>query len=81
MIWNISFVIESDESGFHAFCPFLKGLHAAGDTKEEALMHLGDALSAYMQSVIKHDDLTLGWDNAEWFYLRDVLAHIEKHEL
>ena len=56
MKWRISLVIEPDEDEFHGYCPFLKGLHVPGATKEEALMHLGDALSAYMESVVNHND-------------------------
>ena len=57
MKWAIKLIIEPDEDEFHGFCPFLKGLHVGGVTKEETLMYLGEALAVYMQSVIKHDDL------------------------
>lgn len=62
-MWKISLLIEADEDGFHGFCPFLKGIHTQGETKEETLQHLGDAISAYMISVIRHDDLRLSFDN------------------
>jgi len=81
MVWKISLVIEPDEDNFHGFCPFLKGLHTGGKTKEETLMYLGEALSAYMRSIIKHDDLALGWDNAERCSLLDVLEQIKIEEL
>lgn len=52
----LDIVVEPDGDGFHAFCPMLPGLHVPGDTEQEALMHAGYALSAYMASLIKHDD-------------------------
>jgi len=52
----LDIVVEPDGDGFHAYCPMLPGLHVAGDTEKEALKHAGDALSAYMESMIKHGD-------------------------
>lgn len=52
----LDIVVEPDGAGFHAYCPILRGLHVAGDTEQEALKNAGDALSAYMASMIKHGD-------------------------
>lgn len=49
-------VVEPDEGGFHAYCPALKGLHTCGDTREEAIQNAGYAVSAYLQSLIKHHE-------------------------
>jgi predicted RNase H-like HicB family nuclease len=54
--FKIEIVIEPDESGFHAYCPALKGLHTTGETKEEALQNARDAAIAYLESLIKHND-------------------------
>ncbi|MEA1994884.1 MAG: type II toxin-antitoxin system HicB family antitoxin [Campylobacterota bacterium] len=53
---KIIIVIEPDENGFHAYCPALEGLHTDGDTEQEALQNAKDAATAYLSSLIKHDD-------------------------
>ena len=54
--FKIDIIVEPDESGFHAYCPALKGLHVGGDTKEEALQNARDAAVAYLESLIKHGE-------------------------
>lgn len=54
--FEVQIFIEPDESGFHAYCPALKGLHTCGDTPEEALSNAKDAAIAYLRSLIKHGD-------------------------
>jgi predicted RNase H-like HicB family nuclease len=54
--FKIDIIVEPDDGGFHAYCPALKGLHTAGDTKEEALQNAKDAAIAYLESLIKHND-------------------------
>ena len=54
--FKILVVVEHDETGFHAYCPALKGLHTCGDTEEEALQNATDAAKAYILSLIKHGD-------------------------
>lgn len=47
---------ETDDTGFHAYCPALRGLHTCGDTEEETLQNARDAAIAYLQSLIKHGE-------------------------
>lgn len=54
--FRVNVIVEPDEIGFHAYCPALKGLHTCGDTKEEALSNVSDAVVAYLQSLIKHGE-------------------------
>lgn len=54
--FRVRFVVEPDEDRFHAYCPELKGLHVDGATEQEALMHARDAATAYLRSLLKHDD-------------------------
>jgi antitoxin HicB len=54
--FKIDIVVEPDDVGFHAYCPSLKGLHAAGDTEDEALQNAKEAAIAYLESLIKHND-------------------------
>lgn len=54
--YKVQVIIEPDGPGFHAYCPALKGLHTCGETEEQALKNAKDAVSAYLQSLIKHGD-------------------------
>lgn len=54
--FTIPLIVETDDDRFHAYCPALRGLHAEGDTEEEACKNAADAAIAYIQSLIKHDD-------------------------
>lgn len=48
--------IERDGDKFHAYCPALKGLHVDGDTEKETIEAAHDAASAYILSLIEHND-------------------------
>jgi len=42
--------------GFHAFCPSLKGCHTQGDTLEEALQNIREAIDLYLESLRAHGE-------------------------
>lgn len=45
-------VLEPDETGgFVAYCPTLKGCVSQGETEEEALENIRDAIVTYLQSL------------------------------
>lgn len=45
-------ILESEEEGgFHIWCPALKGCHSQGDTKEEALDNIQEAIAACLESL------------------------------
>ena len=54
--FKIDIFAEPDDGGFHAYCPALRGLHASGDTEEEAVRNAKEAAIAYLESLIKHGD-------------------------
>ena len=47
-------ILEPDEGGYHAFCPALQGCHTCGDTLEEAMSNIQEAVTAYCESLRKH---------------------------
>ncbi len=53
---RININVDSDEDGFHAYCPVLKGLHTCGNTEEEAVNNAVEASLAYLESIIKHGE-------------------------
>jgi predicted RNase H-like HicB family nuclease len=54
--FRVNIVVERDGQSFHVYCPALKGLHAYGDTEEEAVKNGADAAVAYLESLIKHKE-------------------------
>jgi predicted RNase H-like HicB family nuclease len=42
-------VIEPDEDAFHAYAPSLPGCHTFGDTVDEALAHIQEAIMLYLE--------------------------------
>jgi len=49
-------VLEPDfeSGGFAISCPSLPGCHSQGDTQEEALANIREAIRAYLESLKKH---------------------------
>lgn len=42
-------VIEKDEDGYYAFCPQLQGCYTQGDTFEEAIDNIRDAIKLHIE--------------------------------
>ena len=58
---KLKVVLEpSDEGGFTVFVPSLPGCISEGDTKEEALTNIKEAIELYMEPV--EDDFTVSPD-------------------
>lgn len=53
---KLTIIIEEDENGFFSFCPELKGCHSQGDTRDEALDNIKEAIDLYLES-LNSDDL------------------------
>lgn len=48
-IYRFTVVIEQDEEGYFAFCPELQGCYTQGDTYEEALENIKDAIRLHVE--------------------------------
>jgi len=44
-------VINKSEYGYDAHCPALSGCHSQGDTEEEAMENIKDAISTYLHMI------------------------------
>lgn len=51
MSYKVSVVIEKDDSGYYAYCPELKGCQTQGDTFEEALANIKEAVELYIETL------------------------------
>ena len=47
--YRISVVIEKDEDGYFAFSPELQGCYTQGDTYEEAVNNIRDAIKLHIE--------------------------------
>jgi predicted RNase H-like HicB family nuclease len=52
-VHNFSVIIEKDKDGYFAFCPKLQGCYSQGDTYEEALKNIKDAVKLHMEDIIQ----------------------------
>jgi predicted RNase H-like HicB family nuclease len=44
-------VVEAQKNSYHAYCPNLRGCHSWGDTVEEAMQYIEEALQYYVDNV------------------------------
>jgi len=51
-IRRFSIVIEKDADGYFVFCPELQGCYSQGDTYEEALENIKDAVKLHLEDRI-----------------------------
>ena len=50
-------IFESQpDGGYHAYCPTLPGCHTEGDTLEESIANLKEAVSVYLESLRAHGE-------------------------
>ena len=42
---------REDDGGYHAFVPALKGCHSQGDTLDEAVANIREAIEVYLESL------------------------------
>ena len=51
MTGKVSVVIEQDQDGVYAYCPELKGCQSQGNTVEEALINIREAIELFLQTL------------------------------
>ena len=44
------------DGGFHASCPALPGCHSQGDTLDETLQNVREAIEVYLESLVAHGE-------------------------
>ncbi len=49
-------VIEKDEDGYFAFCPELQGCYTQGETYEEALANIEDAIRLHLEDRVANGE-------------------------
>ncbi|MBF0338637.1 MAG: type II toxin-antitoxin system HicB family antitoxin [Nitrospirae bacterium] len=51
MSYKISIVIEKDDFGYYAYCPELEGCHTQGETFEETMFNIKEAVELYLETL------------------------------
>ena len=44
------------DGGYHAYCPALPGCHSEGDSLDEAIENIREAMGVYLESVEAHGE-------------------------
>ena len=47
---------REEDGGYHVFCPALPGCHAQGDSYDEAIENIRDAIKVYIESLTSHSE-------------------------
>ncbi|VVB91537.1 HicB_like antitoxin of bacterial toxin-antitoxin system [uncultured archaeon] len=48
---KVSIVIEKDEYGYYAYCPELEGCQTQGDTLDEVMANIKEAIELYLETL------------------------------
>ncbi|MBU2563037.1 MAG: type II toxin-antitoxin system HicB family antitoxin [Actinobacteria bacterium] len=51
MAYKVNVIIEKDEYGFYAFCPELEGCQSQGDSLEEVMHNIKEAIELYLETL------------------------------
>ncbi|MHB1646974.1 MAG: type II toxin-antitoxin system HicB family antitoxin [bacterium] len=55
--YNYTIILEKEDAGgYHVFCPTLPGCHTYGDTYDEAIENVKDAINLYLESLKEHKE-------------------------
>jgi predicted RNase H-like HicB family nuclease len=54
--YRFSVVIEKDSDGYFAFCPELQGCYTQGDSYEEALKNIEDAIHLHIEDRLENGE-------------------------
>lgn len=59
MSYRVSVVIERDEHGYFAYSPELQGCHTQGDTLDEVMANIRDAVELYVETLSEEEKAEL----------------------
>ena len=54
--YKLSIIIEKDENGYFAFCPELQGCYTQGDSYEEVIENVKDAIRLHIEDRIANNE-------------------------
>ena len=66
MSYKVNVIVEKDEHGYYAYCPELEGCQTQGDSLEETLENMKEAIELYLE--------TLSEDEIKAFLSKEILT-------
>jgi len=63
---KVNVIIEKDKNGYYAFCPELKGCHSQGESIDEVMENIKEALSLYVE--------TLSPEERDEYFSKEILT-------
>ena len=51
MFYKVSIIIEKDEYGYYAYCPELEGCQTQGNTIDEVMLNIKEAIDLYLETL------------------------------
>ncbi len=55
MSYKVSIVVEKDEHGYYAYCPELEGCQSQGDSLEEVIENIKEAIELYLETLSEEE--------------------------
>lgn len=55
-VYKFSVIVERDSNGYFAFCPELQGCYMQGDTYEEVMENIRDAIRLHLEDRIENGE-------------------------
>jgi predicted RNase H-like HicB family nuclease len=55
MSHKVGIIIEKDEHGYYAYCPGLEGCQTQGDSLEEVLSNIKEAIELYLETLSEEE--------------------------
>lgn len=55
MTGKVSVVIEQDQNGYYAWCPELKGCQSQGNSIEETLSNIREAIELFLETLTEEE--------------------------
>lgn len=55
MSYKVSIVIEKDEHGYYAYCPELEGCQTQGNSLEEVITNIKEAIELYLETLSEEE--------------------------
>jgi len=52
---KLNIIFEKDEDGYFVYCPELEGCHSQGDTFEEAMENIKEAIELYLETLSENE--------------------------
>ena len=54
--YEFTVIIEKDEDGYFAYCPEMQGCYTQGETYEEVIVNIKDAIKLNIEARLSHNE-------------------------